>query len=203
MPEKADILQVHLGFRLHRFRHRIQDVGLRTFLRTNGRHALSCEPGNAARGFCRKPHAARPETPWHHPLPGRRLRSNRPRGAHCQLGRGFQPPAFRFADLRFRSESSSHPADRQGFACKPREGALSAFPKATGQARDILVAPFISADNHQHTLARRCHTALIVSDSHFESRWLEGWHDAAPTRPLPHDVLIQDRQAVGHVAYRL
>ena len=123
-------------------------------------------PSNAEPGSCHKPHAVPPRTPWRRPLPGRRLRSNRPRGADGQLGRDLQPPVFRFADLRFRSSSSSRPVDRQGFACKPREGALGAFAKAVDQAQHILVAPFVHCpamvclqtmrggpDNHQHTLA--------------------------------------------------
>ena len=52
---------------------------------------------------------------------------------HGQLGRGFQPPALQV---------------QEQFA-----PALGAFAKATGQAQNILVAPFVSADNHQHTLA--------------------------------------------------
>ena len=38
---------------------------------------------------------------------------------------------------------------------------------------------------------RRCCTTLTGEDSHRESMRLEGRHDATPTRPLPHDELVQ------------
>ena len=67
-------------------------------------------------------------------------------GPTASLGAASRP-------RRFRSSSSSRPVDRQGFARKPREGALRAFTEAVNQARHILVAPFVSANNHQHALA--------------------------------------------------
>ena len=76
-----DILQMRLGFRLHGLGQRIEHV--RCLVDPAALH-----PGLAVNLMERGPEA-------HGAI------------ADGQLGRDLQPPAFRFADLRFRSSSSS------------------------------------------------------------------------------------------------
>ena len=47
------------------------------------------------------------------------------------------------------SMSNSRPVDRQGIACKPREGALRAFGGAQMEARQLLPALRVRADRLQ------------------------------------------------------
>ena len=72
---------MRLGLGLHRFWHGVQEVGSLV-------DPAALNPGHAVNLVQRgpEPHGA---------------------VADSQLGRGLQPPAFRFADLRFRSTSSS------------------------------------------------------------------------------------------------
>ena len=49
---------------------------------------------------------------------------------------------------RCKSRRNSRPVDRQGFARKPREGALGAFTIAVGQIDNFLSTPLIRADEH-------------------------------------------------------
>ena len=106
MPERADIVQVRLGLRLHRFWQSVQHI--RRLV-----HPAALDPGlavNLVQGGP-EPHCTI---------------------THGKLGRSLQAPAFQV---------------QQQLA-----PALGAFAKAVDQAQNILVAPLIRADNHQHTL---------------------------------------------------
>lgn len=60
---------------------------------------------------------------------------------HGQLGCGLQTAAFQVQ--------------------QQRASALGAFSKAVDQAQNILVAPFVRPDNHQHTFATPVHTYVV------------------------------------------
>jgi hypothetical protein len=62
--------------------------------------------------------------------------------ANGKLGRSLQAPAFQVQEQL--------------------APALGAFAKAVNQAQNILVAPFIRADNHQHTLTIFVHARREV-----------------------------------------
>ena len=113
MRERADVLQLRLGHGLHRFRHGVEHIGLRAFLRTNGSHALSCAPGSAAPGSGRKPRAARPRTPARRrpppvpgtpPAPGVSLR-----GPSVQVQQQLAPDLGAFAKTPIRPGTSVLP----------------------------------------------------------------------------------------------
>ena len=105
---QPDVLQIRLGFRLHRSGHRVQDVG--GFMHPAVRH-----PGRAVNRVQRGPKPDGPKTRWRqNPMapkpdgPGTRWpRNPMAPSATASLGAASRPPAFRFADLRFRSSSIS------------------------------------------------------------------------------------------------
>ena len=91
----------------------------------------SCGPSSAEPGSCRKPRAARPGTPWR--------RRRQPAWA--------RPPA--------PGVSLRRPALQVHEQFAP---ALGAVAKATGRTRHILVAAFVSPNNHQPALTSLVHS---------------------------------------------
>ena len=116
MPERADVFQMRLGFRLDRFRHGVQNVG-----RFVNPAALNAGLAVNLMQRCPEPYS---------PV------------AHGQFRRHLQPPV-----LHVHEQLAP---------------ALGAFAKAVDQAQHILVAPFISPNNHQHTLAILVHPGREV-----------------------------------------
>lgn len=60
------------------------------------------------------------------------------------------------------STRSSRPVDRQGFARKPRKGALRALPNTDMEAHNLFPALGRGAENDQDALGLRLHPGLQI-----------------------------------------